>query len=161
MNSSDCLLSFFVQFYKITILLSFNGKVFFYIFIKIIVYHSIYIFAKWVILLLCCITCNGHDFPWKHEYHMYLIFKKWCPQYIRFCGWLQSNFCSVLQKSTFTFILRMYFFSYLLKYMYCQFCIFPPPPKKKKSKNRKAWRSLIQYYLWAPLWILFWSKKWK
>lgn len=133
---------------------------FFYIFIKIIVCHSIYIFAKWVILLLCCITCNGHDFPWKHEYHIYLIFKKMVSS-IYYVLWVFTKlFLFSFTKSTFTIILRMYFFHIFWNICIVNFVSFPPPPPQKKSENRKAWRSLIQYYLWAPLWILFWSKKW-
>lgn len=133
---------------------------FFYIFIKIIVCHFIYIFAKWVILFLWHAVLHIMDMIFLENMNIiYILFAKYCPQYIRFYGCLQSYFCSVLQKSTFTIILRMCFSTisfeiYVLSILY-------PPPKKKKSENRKAWGSLIQYYLWAPLWILFWSKKWR
>lgn len=115
-----------MQFYKITILLSFNGKVFFYIFIKIIVCHFIYIFAK------------------SHENIniMYILFKKWCPQHIRFCGCLLSYFCSVLQKSTSIIIIWMCF-CILWKYICCQFCIFPFPKQKRSKKSLKKSNSVL------------------
>lgn len=112
-----------MQFYKITILLSFNGKVFFYIFIKIIVCHFIYIFAKWVILFLWHAVLHIMDMIFLENMNIiYILFAKCCPQYIRFYGCLQSYFCSVLQKSTFTIIIWMCF-CILWKYICCQFCI--------------------------------------
>lgn len=124
---------------------------FFYIFIKIIVCHSIYIFAKWVILLLCCIiTCNGHDFPWKHEYHIYLIFKKWCPQYIRFFGCLQSYFCSVLQKALLQLFYECIFFHIFWNICIVNFVSFPPPLPQKNLKIVKLEEVLFST-IYGPL----------
>lgn len=45
-------------------------------------------------------------------------------------------------------------FLYTLKIYLLSICIFHFP-KQNRYKNLKAWRSLIQYYLWGPLWIFF------
>lgn len=113
--------------------------------------HFVYIFTKWVILLL------RHVIDMIFFENMNIInisSKNWSPQYNSFCGCLLSYFVQIYKKHFYNYYMNVQLFLYTLKIYLLSICIFHFP-KQNRYKNLKAWRSLIQYYLWGPLWIFF------